>query len=43
MPNVDVALGARSYQIRIEGGLLAQAGAEIRPLLPRPFTAIVNV
>jgi 3-dehydroquinate synthase len=42
MPIVDVALGARSYQIRIEGGLLAQAGAEIRPLLPRPFTAIVT-
>ena len=42
MPNVDVSLGTRSYSIRIENGLLAQAGHEIRPLLPRPYTAIVT-
>ena len=42
MPNVDVALGDRSYRIRIEGGLLQRAGDEIAPLLPRPFTVIVT-
>ncbi|MEM7683679.1 MAG: 3-dehydroquinate synthase [Pseudomonadota bacterium] len=42
MPDVHVDLGDRSYAIRIEGGLLNQAGAEIAPLLPRPFAAIVT-
>ena len=42
MPNVDVALGARSYPIRIEGGLLQRAGREVRDLLPRPYTVIVT-
>ncbi|MEM9059701.1 MAG: 3-dehydroquinate synthase [Pseudomonadota bacterium] len=42
MPSVSVELGDRSYPIMIEAGLLARAGAEIAPLLPRPFTAIVT-
>ncbi|MEM7211311.1 MAG: 3-dehydroquinate synthase [Pseudomonadota bacterium] len=42
MPDVDVALGARSYRIRIERGLMAQAGREVMNLLPRPYTAIVT-
>ncbi len=42
MPNVDVALGSRSYVIRIEGGLLKRAGHEVRELLPRPYTVIVT-
>ncbi|MEO1491066.1 MAG: 3-dehydroquinate synthase [Pseudomonadota bacterium] len=42
MQIVDVALGDRSYRIRIDGGLLSRAGAEIRPFLPRPFAAIVT-
>ena len=39
---LDVSLGARSYQIHIGAGLLAQSGALIRPILPRPFTVIVT-
>ncbi|MEO1775213.1 MAG: 3-dehydroquinate synthase [Pseudomonadota bacterium] len=39
---VPVGLGARSYDILIGDGLLAQAGGLIGPLLPRPFTAIVT-
>lgn len=39
---VPVALGARSYEILIGPGLLAEAGALIGPLLPRPFAAIVT-
>ena len=39
---VAVDLGPRSYQILIGGGLLARAGELIRPLLPRPFVAIVT-
>ena len=42
MPNVDVALGSRSYAIRIEGGLLERAGREVREMLPRPYTVIVT-
>lgn len=42
MPDVAVALGARSYRIRIEPGLLSRAGAEISDLLPRPYTVIVT-
>ncbi len=30
---VHVDLGARAYDVRIGAGLLAQAGAEIAPLL----------
>ena len=30
---VAVDLGARSYEVRIGGGLIARAGAEIAPLL----------
>ncbi|MEL6477763.1 MAG: 3-dehydroquinate synthase [Pseudomonadota bacterium] len=37
-----VGLGARSYDIVIGQGLLAEAGARIGPLLPRPFTVIVT-
>ena len=33
---VHVALGDRAYDVRIGGGLLARAGAEIAPLLARP-------
>ena len=39
---VPVALGERSYEIRIGAGLLAQAGAEIAPFLRRPSVAIVT-
>lgn len=39
---IEVSLGARSYEIRIGGGLIANAGAEIAPLLQRPFTVIVT-
>ena len=39
---VHVALGARSYDVRIGQGLLARAGAEIAPLLKRPRVAIVT-
>jgi 3-dehydroquinate synthase len=40
--SVHVALGARSYDITIAAGLLAEAGARIRLLLKRPVTAIVT-
>jgi len=39
---VGVALGARSYQVRVGAGLMARAGAEIAPLLRRPRVAIVT-
>jgi 3-dehydroquinate synthase len=39
---VGVALGARSYEVRIGTGLLDRAGAEIAPLLRRPRVAIVT-
>ena len=39
---VPVALGARSYDIHIGAGLLAQAGGLVGPLLARPFVAIVT-
>ena len=42
MAQVDVSLGARSYSIKIDSGLLARAGAQIAELLPRPYTAIVT-
>ncbi|TMV92329.1 3-dehydroquinate synthase [Thioclava sp. BHET1] len=38
---VPVQLGARSYEVRIGTGLLANAGAEIAPLLQRPRVAVV--
>ncbi|WP_372891471.1 3-dehydroquinate synthase [Rhodosalinus sp.] len=41
LETVRVELGARSYDIRIGAGLLAQAGAEIAPLLARPRVWIV--
>ncbi len=39
---VPVSLGTRSYQVRIGPGLLAQAGAEVAPLLRRKKVAIVT-
>lgn len=42
MERVGVGLGARSYDILIGPGLLATAGTQIGPLLPRPRTVIVT-
>ncbi|MCB1330281.1 MAG: 3-dehydroquinate synthase [Maritimibacter sp.] len=42
MDVVNVALGERSYEVRIGPGLVARAGAEIAPLLSRPKVAIVT-
>ena len=39
---VPVALGARSYEVRIGPGLIDRAGAEIAPLLKRRRAAIVT-
>ena len=39
---VPVALGARSYEVRIGQGLTDRAGAEIAPLLARPRVAVVT-
>ncbi len=39
---VEVALGARSYAVRIGPGLIARAGDEIAPLLHRPRVAVVT-
>ena len=39
---VTVDLGARSYDIAIGTGLLAEVGRRIGPLLPRPRTTIVT-
>jgi len=39
---VQVALGARSYEVRIGAGLIDRAGAEIAPLLRRPRVAVVT-
>jgi 3-dehydroquinate synthase len=39
---VAVALGERSYPIDIGEGLIAEAGARLKPLLARPVTAIVT-
>jgi 3-dehydroquinate synthase len=39
---VPVALGARSYEVRIGAGLIDRAGAEIAPLLSRPRVAVVT-
>lgn len=42
MIRVPVALGARSYEVRIRAGILADAGAEIAPFLARPRVAILT-
>ena len=42
MKTVRVELGERAYDVRIGTGLLANAGAEIAPLLARPKVAIVT-
>ncbi|OYU18988.1 MAG: 3-dehydroquinate synthase [Rhodobacteraceae bacterium PARR1] len=39
---VPVALGARSYEVRIGSGLIDRAGAEIAPLLRRKKAAIIT-
>jgi 3-dehydroquinate synthase len=39
---VPVALGARSYEVRIGPGLIDRAGAEIAPLLRRKRAAVVT-
>ncbi|SDL33741.1 3-dehydroquinate synthase [Paracoccus chinensis] len=39
---VPVALGDRSYEVRIGPGLIARAGDEIAPLLSRPRVAILT-
>ncbi|MFN3294472.1 MAG: iron-containing alcohol dehydrogenase, partial [Gemmobacter sp.] len=39
---VPVALGARSYQVRIGPGLIDRAGAEIAPLLRRKRVAVLT-
>ena len=39
---VQVALGARAYEVRIGSGLLAAAGTEVLPLLRRRRVAIVT-
>ncbi|RWR35268.1 3-dehydroquinate synthase [Sinirhodobacter populi] len=39
---VRVELGERAYDVRIGSGLIAQAGAEIAPLLRRPRVAIIT-
>lgn len=39
---VGVALGARSYEVRIGPGLIDRAGAEIAPLLRRKKAAIIT-
>ena len=46
MTDIRVALGARSYDIRIESGLLARAGEVLAPLAkgrPMPIVADANV
>ena len=39
---VPVALGARSYEVRIGSGLIDRAGVEIAPLLRRKKAAIIT-
>jgi 3-dehydroquinate synthase len=38
---VTVALAGRSYEVRIGRGLIDDAGRHVRPLLKRPFAAVV--
>mgnify|MGYP003634658330 CR=1 FL=1 len=40
--DVRVALGARSYTVRVGQGLLARAGAEIAPFLNRKRVAVIT-
>ena len=42
MDTVHVPLGDRAYDVRIGPGLIAEAGAQIAPLLYRPKVAIVT-
>lgn len=42
MTTVHVPLGDRAYDVRIAPGLIARAGAEIAPFLPRPKVWIVT-
>lgn len=42
MTTVHVPLGDRAYDVRIGAGLLARAGAEIKPFLSRPKVWIVT-
>ena len=42
MTAIPVSLGSRSYEVRIRAGLLADAGAQIAPLLARPRVAILT-
>lgn len=42
METVHVGLGDRAYDIQIGPGLLAQAGALIKPLLKRPQVAVIT-
>jgi 3-dehydroquinate synthase len=42
MDRVKVALGARSYEVRIGQGLIGRAGAEIAPLLRRRRVAVIT-
>lgn len=42
MNTVHVDLGERSYDVRIGPGLIARAGAEIAPLLPRKRVAVLT-
>jgi 3-dehydroquinate synthase len=42
MRRIEVGLGERAYPVLIGPGLLAQAGALVRPLLKRPRTAVVT-
>ena len=39
---IHVPLGARAYDVRIGTGLIANAGAEIAPVLRRPRVAVVS-
>ncbi|MCC6006056.1 MAG: 3-dehydroquinate synthase [Rhodobacteraceae bacterium] len=38
---IEVGLGARAYEVRIGPGLIPGAGAQIAPLLARPFVAVL--
>jgi 3-dehydroquinate synthase len=42
LETIPVALGARSYEVRIGQGLIAEAGAQIAPLLRRKKVAVIT-
>lgn len=42
MPDIKVALGARSYDVVIASGALGQAGARVAPLLKRAWVPIIT-